>query len=211
MPLSSGQVLSLIHISFFRNCFLLVTTAQNSAYFTKSPYGDIIIASTGKHNIFPKKFLGGFITVSYTHLDVYKRQPYRRQWFSSNLPHYRFLLNTHGQRPECPDSSFADMRFDNAWHLRLLLPKYQIKARLRKQIPRQTDCEKFLDVYKRQPFAFLIRIVFFCPTVIVTLFLDSAIFLLAAWPETSCNGVIRETAKDILNNPAKTFACFFCI
>jgi nimC/nimA family protein len=48
-------------VSFFRNCFLLVTIAQNSAYFTKSPYGDIIIASTGKHNIFPKKFLGGFI------------------------------------------------------------------------------------------------------------------------------------------------------
>ena len=70
--------------------------------------------------------------------------PYQRQWFSSNLPHYRFLLNTHGQRPECPDSSFADMRFDNAWHLRLLLSKYQIKVRLRKQIPRQTDCEKFL-------------------------------------------------------------------
>jgi len=47
--------------SFFRNCFLLVTTAQNSAYFTKGLYGDIIISSTGKHNIFPKKFLGGFI------------------------------------------------------------------------------------------------------------------------------------------------------
>lgn len=35
--------------------------AQNSAYFTKGPYGDIIIASTGKHNIFPKKIPGGFI------------------------------------------------------------------------------------------------------------------------------------------------------